>query len=157
MTTETAGTSVHASVLVEAPIAHAFTVFTAQMGTWWPPDHHILGESDMIFEPRVGGRIFERGADGTESPWSRVLAFEPPTRLAFSWDISPQWQIETDPVKTSEVEVTFVAEGPNRTRVEVEHRNLDRHGDGWEPMRDSVAGSEGWPKELAAFAKAAAA
>jgi uncharacterized protein YndB with AHSA1/START domain len=158
MTTETAGTSVHASVLVEAPIAHAFTVFTEQMGTWWPPDHHILGGgSDMIFESRVGGHIFERGADGTESRWSRVLAVDPPNRLRFSWDISPQWQIETDPSRTSEVEVTFLAEGPNRTRVDVEHRNLDRHGDGWQPMRDSVAGSEGWPKELAAFAKAAAA
>ncbi len=159
MTTQTAGTSVHASVLVEAPIGHAFTVFTEQIGTWWPPDHHILeGElTGMVFEPRAGGRIYDRGADGTESAWSRVLAYDPPNRVVFSWDISPQWSIETDPSKTSEVEVTFVAEGPNRTRVELEHRNLDRHGEGWEPLRNSVGGPEGWPKELEAFAKAAAA
>lgn len=159
MTTQTAGTSVRASVLLAAPIAHAFMVFTEQMGTWWPPDHHILeGElSEMVFEPRVGGHIFDRATDDTESHWSRVLAYDPPHRLVFSWDISMQWQIETDPEHTSEVEVTFVAEGPSRTRVDLEHRKLDRHGRGWESMRDSVGGDEGWRKGLDAFEKASAA
>ena len=89
--------------------------------------------------------------------WARVLAYDPPNRLVFSWDISLQWQIETDPEKTSEVEISFFAEGANRTRVELEHRKLDRHGEGWEPMRNSVGASDGWQKGLDAFARAAAA
>jgi uncharacterized protein YndB with AHSA1/START domain len=85
-----------------------------------------------------------------------VLAYDPPNRVVFSWDISNQWQIETDPDKTSEVEVRFVAEGPNRTRVELEHSKLDRHGGGWEQHRDSVGSPDGWQVGLAAFAKVAA-
>jgi uncharacterized protein YndB with AHSA1/START domain len=159
MTTQTAGTSVRASVTVEAPIDHAFKVFTEQMGTWWPPENHLLeGElSEMVFEPRTGGHIYDLGVDGTESHWSRVLAYEPPNRLVLSWDISSQWQIETDPARASEVEILFIAEGPNRTRLELAHRHLDRHGEGWESMRDSVGGSEGWQKGLDAFATAVAA
>jgi uncharacterized protein YndB with AHSA1/START domain len=159
MTTQTAGTSVRASVLVEAPIAHAFMVFTEQMGTWWPPDHHVLeGElGAMVFEPWVGGHIYDRAVDGRESRWSRVLVYDPPNRLVFSWDISTQWQIETDPEKTSEVEVTFFADGPSRTRVEIEHRKLDRHGDGWESMREGVGSDDGWQKGLDAFARVVAA
>ena len=95
--------------------------------------------AETVFEPRVGGHIYDRGVDGSECHWARVLAYEPPDRVVFSWDISPHWQIETDPDKTSEVEVRFIAEAPERTRVELEHRNLDRHGDGWEGVRDGVA------------------
>ena len=159
MTIQAADTSVRASVLVNAPIEHAFTVYTEKMSTWWPADHHILqGElTDIVFEPRVGGRIYDLGADGTISQWARVLAYEPPHRVVFSWDISNQFQLETDPDKTSEVEVTFVADGPNRTRVELEHRNLDRHGDGWESHRDAVGSADRWQVGLDAFAKAAAA
>ena len=104
-----------------------------------------------MFEGRVGGRVFDRGADGSEFQWARVLAFEPPHRLVFSWDLSPQFQIETDPDKTSEVEVRFVAESSERTRVELEHRHLDRHGEGWEGSRDAVAGADGWPLYLQRF------
>ena len=96
--------------------------------------------AETVFEPREGGRIYDRGVDGSECHWARVLAYEPPNRVVFSWDISPQWQIETDPAKTSEVEVRFVAETPERTRVELEHRNLERHGEGWESRRDGVDG-----------------
>ena len=93
--------------------------------------------------------------DGSECRWARVLAFEPPHRLLFSWDISPQWQLETDPEHTSEVEVRFTELGPSRTRVELEHRHLDRHGVGWEAGRDGVGSDGGWPLYLSRFAKVA--
>src|SRR5437588_1303058 len=128
------------SIVVRAPIERAFTVFTENIGSWWSPDHHIIEAplAEMVFEPRVGGHIYDRGVDGSECRWARVLAYEPPNRIVFSWDISPQWQIETDVEMTSEVEVRFVSETPQRTRVELEHRNLDRHGPGWESERDGV-------------------
>lgn len=152
MTVQTAETSVRASIVVDAPAERAFEVFTEGIGTWWPADHHILdGElADMVFEPRVGGRIIDRAVDGRESCWARVLAYEPPHRVVFSWDISTRWQIETDPERTSEVEVRFVPE-EGRTRVELEHRHLDRHGPGWEAMREAVGSPNGWNAGLTAF------
>jgi uncharacterized protein YndB with AHSA1/START domain len=159
MTVTEAGTSVRASVLVEAPIERAFKVFTEDIGTWWSPDHHIL-EGDlagMVFEPRVGGHIYDRATDGRECRWARVLAYEPPRRVVFSWDINNQWQIETAHDKSSEIEVSFRTEGPDRTRVELEHRHLDRHGEGWESHRDAVGSPDGWQVGLDAFARAAAA
>ena len=156
MTSQAADTSVRTSIVVEAPVERAFTVFTDEMGSWWPPEHHILqaGLAGMVFEPRQGGRVYDRGVDGSECQWARVLAYEPPRRFVISWDISPQWQIETDPAQTSEVEVRFVAEGPARTRVELEHRNLERHGEGWEQMRDAVGSPQGWMVGLQRFADA---
>jgi uncharacterized protein YndB with AHSA1/START domain len=159
MTTETtANTSVEVSVEVDAPIARAFEVFTAEIGTWWSPDHHILqGElKEMVFEPRVGGSVYDVGVDGSECRWARVLAYEPPHRVVFSWDISLAWQIETDPSRASEIEVRFTEDGPTRTRVVLQHRNLDRHGDGWQQMRDAVGSPDGWGMGLAAFAVRAA-
>ncbi len=146
MSTQAADTSVRTSITVEAPIDRAFTMFTDGIGTWWPPENHILEAelAEMVFEPRVGGHIYDRGVDGSESRWARVLAYDPPGRVVFSWDINPRWQIEADPAKTSEVEVRFTAEGPERTRVELEHRHLDRHGEGWEQMRDAVGSPNGW-------------
>jgi uncharacterized protein YndB with AHSA1/START domain len=157
MTTNTAGTSVSTSIVVEAPIARAFSVFTDGIGTWWSPDHHILQAelAEMVFEPRVGGHVYDRGVDGSECRWARVLAYEPPTHVVISWDINLNWELETDPEKTSEVEVRFTAEGPDRTRVELEHRNLERHGEGWERMRDAVGSPNGW--NLEPFADALAA
>ena len=151
------GTSVRTSTIVEAPIDHAFKVFTEGMSTWWPPDHHLIqGElAEMVFEPRVGGHIIDRATDGSECRWARVLVYEPPHRVTFSWDISLAWQVESDHAKTSEVDVRFSAEGPKRTLVELEHRNLDRHGDGWQQMRDAVGSAGGW--DLERFAKVAAA
>jgi uncharacterized protein YndB with AHSA1/START domain len=158
MTTQAAETSVRASVIVDAPIERAFSVFTDGIGSWWHPGHHIMeGVTEMVFEPRVGGNVYDRDADGNESRWARVLAYDPPHRVVFSWDITNQWQIETDPNKTSEIEVTFVADGPKRTHVVLEHRNLDRHGEGWESHRDAVGSPDGWQLGLEAFAKAAAA
>jgi len=146
MSTQTADTSVRTSITVEAPIDRAFAMFTDGIGTWWPPENHILEAelAEMVFEPRVGGHIYDRGVDGSESRWARVLAYEAPSRVVFSWDIDPRWQIEADPAKASEVEVRFTAEGPERTRVELEHRNLDRHGEGWEQIRDAVGSPNGW-------------
>jgi uncharacterized protein YndB with AHSA1/START domain len=159
MTTDTRTTSVETSIVVDTPIERAFSLFTADIGSWWSPDHHILQAelAEMVFEPRVGGHIYDRGVDGSECRWARVLAYEPPNRVVFSWDINTAWQLETDPDRTSEVEVRFIAESPERTRVELVHRHLDRHGDGWEQMRDAVGAPDGWPEGLVAFRNRAAA
>ena len=150
MSMQATDTSVKASIVVEAPIERAFAVFTEDFGRFKPPEHNLLQVeiAATVFEPREGGHIYDRGVDGSECRWARVLAYEPPTRVVFSWDISPHWQIETDLEKTSEVEVRFVAEAQERTRVELEHRNLQRHGDGWEGVRDGVDGPGGWPRYL---------
>jgi uncharacterized protein YndB with AHSA1/START domain len=145
---------VRKQIVVEAPVERAFAVFTERLGDFKPPEHNMLGAAieQTVFEPRVGGYIYDRAVDGTECRWARVLAFDPPKRVVFSWDISPQWQIETEPEHTSEVEVQFVAETPERTRVELEHRNIDRHGPGWESVRDGVDTDQGWPLYLARYA-----
>jgi uncharacterized protein YndB with AHSA1/START domain len=155
MSTPATETSVRTEIVVEAPIERAFQVFTEDFGSFKPPEHNLLlvEIAETVFEPRVGGNLYDRGVDGTECRWARVLVYEPPDRVVISWDISPQWQIETDPSKTSEVEVRFIAEAPDRTRVELEHRNLDRHGDGWEGVREGVAGADGWPLYLQRFAE----
>ncbi len=156
MTTQAADTTVRAMVMVDAPVERAFSVFTEGMGTWWPSTHHIAQDViEMVFEPRVGGNIYDRTADGTQIRWARVLAYDPPSSLVFSWDITSQFGIETDPEKTSEVAVTFTAEGPKRTRVVLEHSKLDAHGEGWEQHRDAVGSLDGWQVGLDAFAKAA--
>ncbi|HVX43607.1 MAG TPA: SRPBCC family protein [Mycobacteriales bacterium] len=141
---------VQRQVVVDAPIDRAFTVFTAQFGDFKPPEHNLLGAPivETVFEPRVGGNIYDRASDGSECRWARILAYEPPDRVVFSWDIGPRWQIEPDKENTSEVEVRFVAESAERTRVELEHRNLDRHGPGWESVRDGVSSDGGWPLYL---------
>ena len=159
MSTQQAAAPVRNSIVVEAPQERAFEVFTAEMGTWWPSTHHILeGElAEMVFEPRAGGRIYDRAVDGSECQWARVLAYEPPDRVVFSWDINLQWQVERDLSRTSEVEVRFLPEPGGRTRVELEHRNIDRHGDGWESMYEAVASPGGWGAGLTALAHQLAA
>ena len=145
---------VRSQIVVEAPIARAFTVFTERFGDFKPREHNLLSAeiAETVFEPRVGGHIFDRAVDGSECRWARVLAYEPPDRVVFSWDISPQWQLEADPDRTSEVEVRFYAETPQRTRLELEHRNIDRHGPGWEQVSQGVGGGEGWPLYLTRYA-----
>ena len=154
MTTQLHATSVTTAVDVQAPVEHAFRVFTEGIGSWWNPEHHILQAelAEMVFVPHVGGHIIDRGTDGSECRWARVLAYDPPRRVCFSWDINQHWPLEPDPAKTSEVEVTFTAEEPSRTRVVLTHRHLERHGEGWEQMRAAV--SSGW--SLARFAEVAA-
>ena len=157
MSPQAADTAVRTSISVEAPIERAFSLFTDDIGSWWPPEHHILDSAlaAMVFETREGGHIYDRGVDGSECRWARVLTYEPPNRVVFSWDIATSWRLETDLAHTSQVEVRFTAEAPDRTRVELEHRNIDRHGDGWERMRDAVGSPDGWGMVLRRFAEAA--
>ena len=150
MTTQAQEATVRQEIVVEAPVDRAFRVFTEQMDKIKPREHNMLGVeiAETVFEPRAGGRIYDRGTDGSECEWASVLAYEPPDRVVFSWNVSPYWQVEMDAEKRSEVEVRFIAESPERTRVELEHRHLDRHGDGWEGLRDGVAAPDGWPLYL---------
>jgi uncharacterized protein YndB with AHSA1/START domain len=155
MTTQAEQASIRAEVVVEAPIERAFRVFTEQFDKIKPRDHNLLGVdiAESVFEPRAGGRVYDRGVDGSECQWARVLTYEPPNRIVFTWDIDPRWQIEADPLRTSEVEVRFTAENVERTRVELEHRHLDRHGEGWEGLREGVGGDQGWRLYLRRFAE----
>jgi len=150
-----ADTVVRREIVVDAPVERAFAVFTERFGDFKPKEHNLLRSPivETVFEPKVGGHIYDRGEDGSECAWARILAFEPPDRVVFSWDIGPTWQIEQDPDNASEVEVRFVAEAPRRTRIELEHRNLDRHGPGWESVRDGVAHDQGWPLYLGRYAE----
>ena len=147
-------TAVNRSIVIEASAEHAFKIFTERFGDFKPREHNLLGSpiTETVFEGHVGGHIYDRGQDGSECRWARILVYEPPTRVVFSWDIGVQWQIEADPDNTSEVEVRFIAESPTRTRVELEHRHLDRHGPGWQSLADGVAADQGWPLYLDRYA-----
>jgi uncharacterized protein YndB with AHSA1/START domain len=152
--TQADSTVVRREIVVNAPIDKAFQVFTDRFGDFKPPEHNLLPVpiAETVFEPRVGGHIYDRGTDGSECRWARILAYDPPNRVVFSWDIGPSWQIEPDPGQTSEVEVTFTAETADRTRLLLEHRHLDRHGPGWESVRDGIGHDQGWPFYLDRYA-----
>jgi uncharacterized protein YndB with AHSA1/START domain len=154
MSTQADATTVRHEIVVEAPVERAFRVFTEQLDQIKPRDHNLLAADieATVLEPRAGGRIYDRGVDGSECEWATVLAIEPPERIVFSWNIDARWQPEPDAGRRSEVEVRFAAEGADRTRVVLEHRHLDRHGEGWEGMRDGVAGEDGWSLYLGRFA-----
>jgi uncharacterized protein YndB with AHSA1/START domain len=151
---QTDAATVQRQIVVDAPILQAFAVFTERFGDFKPKEHNLLGApiAETVFEPRVGGHIYDRAVDGSVCHWARILAYEPPNRVVFSWDIGPQWQIEYDPDRTSEVEVRFFEETPQRTRLELEHRNIDRHGPGWENVHDGVGNDAGWPLYLDRYA-----
>jgi uncharacterized protein YndB with AHSA1/START domain len=153
--TETASTVVRRQIVVQAPIEKAFAVFTERFGDFKPREHNLLAApiAETVFEPRVGGSIYDRATDGSECHWARVLAFDPPRRVVFSWDIGPTWQLESDPANSSEVEVRFTAQAPDRTLVELEHRNLDRHGPGWQSVAEGVGHEAGWPLYLSRYAQ----
>lgn len=159
MTANIDQTSIRTEVVVDAAQDRAFRLFTEQFDKIKPREHNMLGVdiAESVFEPRAGGRVYDRGIDGSECQWARVLAYEPPERIVFTWDISPYWQLETDLARASEVEIRFIAESDIRTRVELEHRHLDRHGDGWEGLRAGVEGDAGWPLYLARYAEQAVA
>lgn len=141
-------------IVVKAPVERAFTVFTGRFGDFKPREHNLLAAPivETVFEAEVGGHIYDVGSDGSRCEWARVLVFEPPSRVVFTWDIGPTWQVESDLARTSEVEVRFIAETDDRTRVELEHRNLDRHGPGWQGVADGVGGDGGWPLYLKRYA-----
>jgi hypothetical protein len=143
-------------VSVQAPREVAWRVFTEQMATWWPLAMYKIGKAaavDAVIEPRVGGRWYERGEDGTTCDWGRVLAWEPHAWLVLTWDITADWQY--DPALQTEIEVRFIAEGEASTRVELEHRRLDRYGDRRDEMRTIFDETGDWGRLIAAFAQTA--
>jgi uncharacterized protein YndB with AHSA1/START domain len=154
MMTPAQSETVRHHVVVNAPVDRAFRVFTEQFGDFKPREHNLLGVpiAETVFEPRVGGHIYDRGVDGSLCRWARIVAYEPPDRVVFTWDIGPTWQVATDLSRTSEVEVRFSAESAERTRVELEHRHIERHGDGWESVAAGVDGDAGWPLYLGRYA-----
>lgn len=141
---------------VNVPIEHAFKVFTEKMGSWWPATHHVggLAFKDILIDPRPGGRWYEINEKGQECVWGSVLAWEPPKKVVLSWHLQPDWSFNPDMAKASEVALEFVAEGPESTRLEFEHRHLERHGAGWESMREQVSSPGGWPVILDLFVQA---
>ncbi len=147
--------AVRKEIVVEAPQERAFRVFTEGVDKWWPRAHRI-GKVDMaaaVLEPRAGGRWYERGTDGSECNWGKVLVYDPPRRLVLAWQINAMWQYDENFI--TEVEVRFTAEGPKRTRVELEHRDLERFGPGKDQARAAFDGPQGWPGLLTAFAQSA--
>ena len=144
---------VRKEIVVEASQERAFRVFTAEHGAWWPlATHHIGAQAaeTAVIEPRVGGRWLERSADGTECPWGKVLVWDPPGRLVLAWQIGADWK--HDDALLTEVEVRFVALGPALTRVELEHRLLDRYGAAAEGLRGAFDSEGGWNGILRSFA-----
>lgn len=144
------------AVVVALPIDQAFELFTDRLTTWWPHQFHIgAAEVDqVILEPRPGGRWYERGTDRTECDWGRVLAWEPPHRVLFTWQINGSFPFDSDPEHASEIEALFRAEGPDQTVVEVEHRHLERLVGGPE-VRSTIEGGGGWALLLQSYATAA--
>jgi len=150
--------SVRKTARVQAPIEIAWRVFTEQLGTWWPLENYKIGKAkavDAVIEPRVGGRWYERGEDGSTCDWGSVLEWDPPARLVLSWDITADWQY--DPKLKTEIELRFVAEGESVTRVELEHRRLDRFGARRDEMRRIFDTEGDWGRVLELFARVAAA
>ena len=154
MSTKPAPTaSVKRTLRVAVPIEYAFRVLTQKMGSWWPATHHIAKTpfAEVVVDPRVGGRWFERDADGAECDWGRVLVYEPPRRLVVSWHLQSDWSFDANPTRASEVVFDFFEEGPEATRLEFEHRHLERHGEDWEKLRAAVDSSGGWTGVLAQY------
>ena len=145
------------TIEVSVPIEKAFEVFTKKMGTWWPASHHIAPKdfTEIVIEPHVGGRWFERDAQGAECDWGRVLVWEPPKRLVVTWQLQPDWSFSADNARASEVALEFFAEGAGTTRVDFVHRHLERHGEDWNKLRAAVDEPSGWTGILDRFREAA--
>jgi len=148
---------VRKSITVKADAARAFEVFTAGIGRWWPRSHCIASspQKDVVLEPKVGGRWFEIGEDGSQCNWGKVLAWDPPARVLLAWQVGGDWKYDPDLV--TEVEVTFTPLDSGSTRVDLEHRNLERFGDKIEPVRSQIDSPNGWTGILKLYAEAAEA
>jgi uncharacterized protein YndB with AHSA1/START domain len=154
---ETTGVAVRKTITVKAPQERAFRVFTEQFNTWWPREHHI-GKAELaeaIIEPKVGGRYYERGVDGSECDWGQVLAYDPFDRVVLTWGLQGDWSYDADPARHSEIEVRFIPEGPDSTRVELEHKHIERH-DSPEAVVRGIDSPNGWNGLLVLYAEKAA-
>jgi len=145
---------VRKSVVVKATAEKSFATFTSGIGRWWPRSKSIgsAPQADVVLEPRVGGRWYERGTDGSECEWGKVLQWQPPSRVVLAWQIGSDWKF--DPTLVTEVEITFTALSADETQVEIEHRHLERLGDGAAKARDAFDSEDGWTgvlKELSGF------
>lgn len=162
MTTNSVGAFVRKSVTVNLSQERAFALFTEGMATWWPESHHI-GDGvpeKMIVEPRAGGRIYDVYPGGVESAWASVREYDPPRRLVFAWQVGvigdgDDWGVDPDLSHASTVDVRFIAESAARTRVELEHRDFDKHARGGEIVRVAVDSPNGWQTGLDAYARIA--
>ena len=156
MTTTVKIAPVSKSIRVNVAPAHAFEVFTSGLGRWWPRDHGI-GKKPMktaVMETRLGGRWYELAEDGSQATVGKIIVWEPPRRFVMTWDINSQWKPDT--TVSSEVEVRFIPDGVNATRVELEHRKFEQMGaEAGESMRKDVDG--GWPGMLERFRQEAEA
>ncbi|MGW1056567.1 SRPBCC family protein [Micromonospora rubida] len=144
--------SLRSSLLVPASAERAFAVFTGALTDWWVREYTWSGPAALAklgVEPRAGGMLYEIGPYGFRSDWGRVLTWDPPRRLVFTWQIGPDRVPVPDPAQASEVEVLFLPEGPERTRVEVEHRHFDRHGEAAEGYRQAL--TAGWHELLSRY------
>lgn len=146
---------VRRQIEVKASQARAFEVFTQRATSWWPRSHHI-GQTEIhevVIEPRAEGRWYEKGVDGSECSWGYVIAWDPPQGLTLAWQLNAKWQF--DPSLVTEVEVKFIALGPKLTRVELEHRNLERFGEAGPQVRSAIGAEGGWTAILGSFAAVA--
>jgi hypothetical protein len=149
---------VRKSVVVKMNAGEAFRLFTAGFDSWWPRSHHI-GKSPMtkaIIESHAGGRCYSEQEDGTECDWGSILIWEPPHRFVMAWQITPEWAYQPDLSRSSEVEVRFTPAGEGMTRVDLEHRHFERHGDGGATVRTAVDSEGGWGALLEMYAGRAA-
>lgn len=156
MTEQSTDLTVRKSITVDVPQQRAFEVFTGRMTEWWPLERYHIGEQpaeNAVLEPREGGRWFERAADGSECDWGRVLAWDPPAGITLAWMIGPTWQFDPDPALATEVEIRFVEEGDSRTRVELEHRGLEKLGAAGPELSATFAGEGGWGDLLRLYAE----
>ena len=156
MTRTIAPAPVRKTVTVGITPEEAFELFTAGISRWWPRTTHTILKAplaEVIIEPHVGGRWYQKGVDGSECDTGRVLAWEPPDRIVLGWQLNGRWEFEPDAV--SEVEVRFIAAGPGATEVRLEHRGLERFGESAAALRAGVDSPGGWPMLLAKFAETA--
>lgn len=154
MTETTTLAPVRKTIAVKASARRAFEIFTDGFDSWWPRTHHI-GKSPMtrgVIEQKTGGRCYSEQQDGTECDWGRVLVWDPPTRLVIAWQINTDWTYQPDVSQSSEVEIRFTPEPGGMTRVDLEHRYLDRHGAGAGTMRTAIDSDGGWGGLLKMYA-----